>query len=130
MRSVAKSELIPALAWLTIPALLGPVIGPPLGGFITTYAHWRWIFYINVPIGALGLVLTWKFISNVSEAGTPPLDKIGFALSGLGLSAFVFGLAILGEGAGSLSPGFLLAAAGLADLCGLCVAREADGKSR
>ncbi|MGO8778640.1 MAG: MFS transporter [Rhodomicrobium sp.] len=116
LRSVAKSELIPALAWLTIPALLGPVIGPPLGGFITTYAHWRWIFYINVPIGALGLVLTWKFISNVSEAGTPPLDKIGFALSGLGLSAFVFGLAILGEGAGSLRLGVLLAAAGLAFL--------------
>ena len=77
LRTVPKSELISSLAWLTIPALLGPVIGPPLGGFITTYFNWRWIFYVNVPIGALGLVLTWKFIANVREADTPPLDKTG-----------------------------------------------------
>ncbi len=118
LRSVAKSEMIAALAWLTIPALLGPVIGPPLGGFITTYLHWRWIFYINLPIGVLGLVLTWNFITNVKEDHAPPLDKTGFALSGLGLSAFVFGLAILGETGGSLFAGFALAAAGL----GLCAA--------
>ncbi len=113
LRSVEKSELISALAWLTIPALIGPVIGPPLGGFVTTYLHWRWIFFINLPIGLLGLVLTWNFITNVMEADTPPLDKTGFVLSGLGLSAFVFGLAILGENAGSLNTGLLLAAAGL-----------------
>ncbi len=118
LRSVAKAGLIAALAWLTIPALIGPVIGPPLGGFITTYLHWRWIFYINVPIGALGLVLTWNFIANAVEADTPPLDWTGFALSGLGLSAFVFGLAILGETGGSLTEGFVLAAAGL----GVCAA--------
>lgn len=114
LRSVEKSEMIAALAWLTIPALIGPVIGPPLGGFITTYLHWRWIFYINLPIGALGLFLTRNFIKNVIEADAPPLDRTGFALSGLGLSAFVFGLAILGEHGGSLTEGFLLAAAGLA----------------
>src|SRR6516162_5275929 len=78
LRIVPKADLISALAWLTIPALLGPVIGPPLGGFITTYFNWRWIFYVNVPIGALGLILTWKFITNIVEADTPPLDKIGF----------------------------------------------------
>ncbi len=120
LRSVPKSELISALAWLTIPALLGPVIGPPLGGFITTYFNWRWIFYVNVPIGVLGLVLTWNFITNVMEADTPPLDKTGFALSGLGLSAFVFGLAVLGENAGSLTLGFLLTAVGLA-ICAIYV---------
>ena len=113
LRSVAKSEMISALAWLTIPALLGPVIGPPLGGFITTYLHWRWIFYINLPIGVLGLILSWRFIANVTELHTPPLDKTGFALSGLGLSALVFGLAVLGESNGSLMPGFLLVAAGI-----------------
>jgi EmrB/QacA subfamily drug resistance transporter len=116
LRSVAKSEMIAALAWLTIPALIGPVIGPPLGGFITTYLHWRWIFYINLPIGALGLILTWNFITNVMETDAPPLDKTGFALSGLGLSAFVFGLAILGEAGGTIKEGFVLVAAGLA-LC-------------
>ncbi len=120
LRTVAKSEMISALAWLTIPALLGPVIGPPLGGFITTYAQWRWIFYINLPIGVLGLALTWAFITNVKEPQTPPLDKAGFALSGLGLSAFVFGLAILGEAGGSLTEGLTLAAAGIA-ICGAYV---------
>ncbi|MBI4725081.1 MAG: multidrug efflux MFS transporter [Rhodomicrobium sp.] len=114
LRSVEKREMIPALAWLTIPALFGPVIGPPLGGFITAYLHWRWIFYINLPIGVLGLFLTWKFITNVMEGYTPALDKVGFALSGLGLSAIVFGLAILGENSGSLTTGLLLTAAGLA----------------
>jgi EmrB/QacA subfamily drug resistance transporter len=113
LRSVEKSEMISALAWLTIPALMGPVIGPPLGGFITTYLNWRWIFYVNVPIGILGLALTRKFITNVMEVHTPPLDKAGFVLSGLGLSAFVFGLALLGENAGLLTAGLLLTVAGL-----------------
>jgi MFS family permease len=120
LRSIAKSEMIAALAWLTVPALVGPVIGPPLGGFITTYLHWRWIFYINLPIGALGIALTWRFITNVTEPHAPPLDKRGFALSGLGLSAFVFGLAILGEGGGSLGAGFGLVVAGIA-VCGAYV---------
>ncbi len=120
LRSVPKSELISSLAWLTIPALIGPVIGPPLGGFITTYFNWRWIFYVNAPIGALGLVLAWRFISNIKEEEAPPLDKVGFVLSGLGLSALVFGLAVLGEDAGALSTGFSLAAAGIA-LCAVYV---------
>jgi EmrB/QacA subfamily drug resistance transporter len=114
LRSVEKSEMISALAWLTIPALIGPVIGPPLGGFITTYLHWRWIFYVNVPVGMLGLALTWRFIANVTEVHTPPLDKTGFALTGLGLSAFIFGLALLGENAGPLTAGLILTATGLA----------------
>ncbi len=114
LRSVSKAEMISALAWLTIPALLGPMLGPPLGGFITTYLHWRWIFYINLPIGALGLALTWKYIANIREPHVPPLDRRGFVLSGLGLSAFVSGLAMLGENAGSLVAGFGLTAGGAA----------------
>src|SRR5690606_16690845 len=50
LRSVPKSQLINAMAWVTVPALVGPVVGPPLGGFITTYVDWSWIFWINVPI--------------------------------------------------------------------------------
>ena len=57
LRSVPRSEVVQALATLTIPALVGPIIGPPLGGFITTYFHWRWIFFINIPIGILGIVM-------------------------------------------------------------------------
>ena len=62
LKSVPKHELVGSLAWLTVPALIGPVIGPPLGGFITTYFDWRWIFWINIPVGLLGLVLATLFI--------------------------------------------------------------------
>ena len=54
MRSVEKEDLIQAMSWLLIPALVGPILGPPLGGFIVTYLDWRWIFYLNVPIGVAG----------------------------------------------------------------------------
>jgi EmrB/QacA subfamily drug resistance transporter len=93
LRSVPRNELVQALATLTIPALVGPVVGPPLGGFITTYFDWRWIFFINIPIGILGMVLSTKYIPNLKEADTPPLDVIGFLLSGFGLALLMLGLA-------------------------------------
>ncbi|MDX7951937.1 MFS transporter [Lichenihabitans sp. Uapishka_5] len=96
-RSVPRAELVQALATLTIPALVGPILGPPLGGFITTYAHWRWIFWINVPIGVLGVVLATLFIPNVRETDPGPLDVRGFVLSGLGLSSLMFGLTVAGR---------------------------------
>lgn len=97
LRTVSKSEMVNALALLTIPALLGPVLGPPLGGFITTYFNWRWIFYINVPFGLLGLVLATLYMPDIREEGVPPLDAKGFFLSGLGLSALVFGATVFGR---------------------------------
>ena len=97
LRSVPKTELVSALAWLTIPALLGPVFGPPLGGFITTYFDWRLIFFINVPIGVLGVFLATRFIENVREEDVPPLDLKGLVLSGIGLAGLVFGFAVLGQ---------------------------------
>lgn len=97
LRSVPKSELVAALAWLTIPALIGPVLGPPIGGFITTYFNWRLIFFINVPIGILGVFLATRFIENVRAEDVPPLDLKGLVLSGLGLSGVVFGFAVLGQ---------------------------------
>ena len=69
LRSIAKSDLVSAMAYLTVPALIGPVAGPPLGGFITTYFHWRWIFWINVPIGILGVLLSLRFIENLRDVG-------------------------------------------------------------
>jgi EmrB/QacA subfamily drug resistance transporter len=96
-RTVPKSELVAALAWLTIPGLLGPVIGPPLGGFITTYFSWRWIFWINVPIGVLGIVLVSRYIDNMREADVPPLDARGAVLSGLGLSGLVLGFSVVSQ---------------------------------
>lgn len=98
LRTAQKHELVRAMAWLTIPALVGPLIGPPLGGFIATFFHWRYIFWINVPIGLLGVALVTKFIPDVRENNVPPLDVKGAALSGLGLSCLVFGLTIAGRG--------------------------------
>jgi EmrB/QacA subfamily drug resistance transporter len=98
LRSVAKSDLVSAMAYLTVPALIGPVAGPPLGGFITTYFHWRWIFWINVPIGVLGILLSLRFIQNLREEAVPRFDFKGFVLSGVGLLSFIAGLSTIGRG--------------------------------
>ena len=98
LRTTPKHELIAAMAWLTTPALLGPVLGPPIGGFIVTYFDWRWIFYINIPIGALGLVLVSLFVENVKEPQGSGLDWRGQILCGLGLAGLVFGLQTVGRG--------------------------------
>ncbi|MEJ0092560.1 MAG: MFS transporter [Methylocella sp.] len=98
LRSVERADLVRALSYLTVPALLGPVAGPLLGGFITTYFHWRWIFWINAPIGILGIVLATIFIEDIKEDRPGPLDSVGFALSGVGLASLLFGLAAAGAG--------------------------------
>jgi MFS family permease len=98
LRSVPKAELISALAWLTIPALMGPVIGPPLGGFITTVFSWRWIFWINIPVGLIGVILATRYIADIREEGLPPLDVKGFFLSGIGLAGLAFGITTIGQG--------------------------------
>jgi EmrB/QacA subfamily drug resistance transporter len=97
MRTIPKSELIQALNYLAMPAMIGPVIGPPIGGFITTYFHWRWIFLINIPICILGIWLALRFIPNFREPDQRPFDLLGFVLSGVGLSAAMLGLATLWE---------------------------------
>jgi EmrB/QacA subfamily drug resistance transporter len=95
LRTVPRSEIVGALAWLTIPALIGPIIGPPVGGFITTVFTWRWIFWINLPIAALGLVLATLFIPDVFGEEASKFDLSGFLLSGFGLSALVSASAAL-----------------------------------
>jgi EmrB/QacA subfamily drug resistance transporter len=96
LRSVPKSELVQALAYLTIPALIAPLIGPLLGGFITTYFHWRWIFWINIPVGIVGLVLATRYMPDIRADRVPPLDWVGFFLSGLGLASIIFGFTVSG----------------------------------
>jgi EmrB/QacA subfamily drug resistance transporter len=96
LRTIPKHELVQALSWLTIPALVAPMIGPPLGGLISTVADWRWIFLINLPMGALGMWLAARYIPDLREPA-PPLDMRGFALSGLGLALAMFGFSTLGR---------------------------------
>lgn len=89
LRTVPKNQLIGAMAWVTTPALIGPVVGPPLGGLIATYADWRWIFFINIPIGLLGLYMALRFIPDIREAKRTRFDSFGFILMALGLAALV-----------------------------------------
>src|SRR3712207_837276 len=91
VRTVRKSELVSAMAWLTVPALIGPLIGPPLGGFITTYFSWRWIFWINVPVGILGMVLVSLHIPDERALHPPPFGLRGFLIAGFGLLGVVAG---------------------------------------
>jgi len=98
LRTVPKHEIVGALAWLTVPALIGPVIGPPVGGFIITYFEWPWIFWINIPVGILGLVLATMFIPDVHGEQRIAFDRLGFVLSGIGLALFVTGTTTLGLG--------------------------------
>src|SRR5256714_11170451 len=85
VRSVDKRELINAMVWVTLPALVGPLIGPPVGGFLTTYISWHWIFFINVPIGILGIVLATIYIEDVRAPNLYPFDPLGAVLAGFGI---------------------------------------------
>lgn len=114
LRSVPKSDLVRAMAWFTVPALIGPLLGPPVGGFITTYLHWRWIFWINVPIGILGVVLVTAFIPHVREERPPPLDLRGFLLTAGALIGLIFGFEALGRGPLPVPAALVLMAAGTA----------------
>src|ERR1700691_4300969 len=95
VRSIDKSLLLNAMSLVTVPALIGPICGPPLGGFITTYASWHWIFLINIPIGLIGLVMATRFMPKIATEPTAPFDYIGFVLSGLGVGGLAFGLSVM-----------------------------------
>ena len=103
LRSIPKSELVDALAWLTIPALIGPLFGPPVGGFITDTFGWRWIFWMNVPFGIAAITFASLFMPETGVDHVPPLDVKGFLLSAVGLSSLIFGLTVMGR---DLLPGY------------------------
>ena len=96
VRTISKRELVGAMAWVTTPALIGPVIGPPVGGFITTYASWHWIFLINIPIGILGIILATRYVENVRAETLDRFDVVGMIYAGLGIAGLAFGLSIAG----------------------------------
>ncbi|MFZ4288220.1 MFS transporter [Variovorax sp. HJSM1_2] len=101
LRSTPKQRLIEALSLITWPGLIGPVLGPPLGGFIATYASWHWIFLINLPLGVVGIWLVLRHVPNDIGAERRPFDTSGFVLTAVALSTLVHGLALLGEAPGA-----------------------------
>jgi EmrB/QacA subfamily drug resistance transporter len=114
LRAVPKRDLVTAMAWLLVPATLGPILGPPVGGFIITYLSWRWIFYINVPIGLLGIVLVSRYVDEVRETERTGFDFKGIILSGVALVCLMSGFEMIGRGVGSLGTATVLVALGVA----------------
>ena len=97
LRTTPKNELVGAMSVLTMPALLGPVIGPIIGGAIVTFADWRWIFFMNLPVAVAGVLLVIRFVPNVAEQDVAPIDWAGIAMTGIGLAALIFGFENLGR---------------------------------
>jgi EmrB/QacA subfamily drug resistance transporter len=112
LRSIDRRALLNAMAWVTMPALIGPMVGPPVGGFITTYFSWHWIFLINVPIGLVGMVLVTRYIEDMRAEAQERFDFVGMALAGLGMGGVAFGLSVAGMDLFPLVPVLALTALG------------------
>ncbi|MDR6409314.1 MFS transporter [Paraburkholderia terricola] len=91
VRSTEKSRMMQAISTITWPAIAAPVIGPPVGGFITTYASWRWIFLLNVPFGLAAMAVAFALVPNLRGSERKPLDVVGLLLSGATLTAILYG---------------------------------------
>lgn len=95
LRATPRNQLVNAMAWLAIPSMVGPLLGPPVGGFITTYFSWHWIFLINVPIGLAGIWFAGKYLPVIEAQPVRKLDITGFVLSAIAMSGVVFGLSVV-----------------------------------
>lgn len=95
LRATPKKDLVNAMTWLVVPALMGPMLGPPIGGFLTTYFSWHWIFIINIPIGLLGIVLSTIYLPSVRQEVKHPLDFKGFVLTGTAFAGILFGISVV-----------------------------------
>jgi len=92
LRAFPRNQLVRAMTYMTIPAIIGPTIGPILGGVLTTYVNWRWVFYVNVPIGIVGILLALRFVEDARLPPPAPFDIAGFLLCGIGLGLAQFGI--------------------------------------
>jgi|HubBroStandDraft_6_1064221.scaffolds.fasta_scaffold22385_2 EmrB/QacA subfamily drug resistance transporter len=97
VRTFAKSELVRAMSFVAIPALVGPMLGPITGGLIVGYLHWRFIFFVNIPIGLLGLYMAYRHLPDYREEHTNPLDVAGLILFGSGVALLSYVLEVFGE---------------------------------
>lgn len=99
LKVTPKDELVTAIAYITWPGLVGPIIGPVLGGYLTTYLTWHWIFFINIPMGIICIILAWHFIPTEKKDEEPKkrFDMTGFILSGLALAGFMYGMQLFSQ---------------------------------
>ncbi len=97
VRTFPRSELVRAMSFFSIPALIGPMLGPLVGGLIVGYFHWRVIFFVNLPIGLLGLYLVYRYLPDYKTDRADPLDFIGLVLFGSGIALFSYVLEVFGE---------------------------------
>jgi EmrB/QacA subfamily drug resistance transporter len=97
VRTFAKSELIRAMSFVAIPGLVGPMLGPIAGGLIVGYLHWRFIFFVNIPIGLVGLYMVYRHLPDYREEHTNPLDVVGLILFGSGVALLSYVLEVFGE---------------------------------
>jgi len=97
LRTTEKRDLMRAINYITWPGLAAPVIGPPLGGFITQYFSWRWIFFLNIPLGVLGVFLALRLIPDARGGKHAPFDVIGFVLCGFACAGLLYSLDIAGR---------------------------------
>ena len=123
LQTIAKSELVAAMNWLLVPATIGPLLGPPVGGFLVTALNWRFIFIINVPIGIVGLILTLRLIPQLRGTVRRHFDVRGMIMSGVALTTLIFGLELASRGA--LSAAGIVGVVTLAMVSGTLYVRHA-----
>ncbi|WP_144109370.1 MFS transporter [Paraburkholderia sp. BCC1886] len=114
LRVTPKEQLMRAISIITWPGLIAPVLGPPLGGFITTYSSWRWIFYLNVPLGLIGIVLAWRFVGSERDADCRAFDGLGFLLTGVAGTSVMYAMEAIGRDDASWHSALLFLGIGLA----------------
>src|SRR5271155_1548373 len=125
LRTAPKDKLAEAIAYITWPGLTALVVGPPLGGFITTYASWHWIFFLNLPLGVVALVLALLWVENVRTGEKHAFDWLTFLLAGFASAGAVYGMEKLGsEGVSWHVPGIVLALSVLSGVAAIVAAHR------
>ena len=122
LKAYPREDLVAVMSFITIPGLIGPLLGPTLGGFLVDYATWHWIFLINIPVGALGALATLKFMPDLPRPEkAAPFDRMGFCLFGLAMITVTLALEGVGELHLAYTPMLLLFVFGLICLVAYCL---------